>query len=248
MAQDSIQLRALFFGAARDATGSEEITLRLPTGASVADALHSVREDYPELARFGRTLLIALNEAHAQDDGQILQDGDELAFFPPVSGGSHQQQIADEAASDNSLNQSPDFYELTRAPVSVEQVARRVVLPVCGATVTLDGYVREYTKEKRTAYLIYEGYETMALKEMRRIGDQARAQFEIASVGIVHRLGKLEIGETSVCISVGAPHRRPAFQACEWLIKELKRVVPIWKKEIYTDGTTEWSEGERTHA
>lgn len=141
------------------------------------------------------------------------------------------------------LENHTDFFELTAEPLDVGALARRVVPETCGATVTLDGYVRRFTKDRETLHLVYEAYEPMALKEMRRIIEQARERFEIASVGIVHRLGRLEIGETSVVICVAAPHRRAAFEACEWLIKELKRVVPIWKKEIYADGET-WIEGD----
>ncbi len=140
-----------------------------------------------------------------------------------------------------------DFFELTTEPLDVGAIARRVVLPDCGATVTLDGYVRRFTKERETLYLEYECYEPMALREMRKLIGQAHEQFEIESVGVVHRLGKMEIGETSVVISVAAPHRRAAFEACEWLIKELKRTVPIWKKEVYRDGET-WIEGESQSA
>ena len=136
-----------------------------------------------------------------------------------------------------------DFYEITKETLDVGAIARRVVPPECGAIVTLDGFVRQYTKERETLYLEYEGYEPMALKELEKLVGKAREQFAIAHVGIVHRLGKLEIGETSVVISVAAPHRRAAFEACEWLIKELKRTVPIWKKEVYADGET-WIEGE----
>jgi molybdopterin synthase catalytic subunit len=139
----------------------------------------------------------------------------------------------------------PDFFELTTEPIDVGSVARRVVTPRCGATVTLDGYVREWTSNRRTLYLIYEAYAEMALSEMRRLGREAHASFEIAHIGIVHRTGRLEIGETSVCISVSAPHRRAAFEACEWAIRELKRTVPIWKKEFYEDGEV-WVEGEGT--
>ena len=138
---------------------------------------------------------------------------------------------------------STDFFELTLEPLDVGAIARRVVPETCGATVTLDGYVRRFTKTRETLYLEYEGYEPMALKEMERLISQARGLFKVASIGIVHRLGKLEIGETSVVISVAAPHRRAAFDACEWLIKELKRTVPIWKKEVYANGEV-WVEGE----
>src|SRR6185503_17602997 len=134
-------------------------------------------------------------------------------------------------------DETVDFFELTSEPISIESVARRVVPPECGATVTLDGYARKFTKNKETGdvretlYLVYEAYEEMALKELSKLIDQAHQKYEIANVGIVHRTGRLEIGETSVVISVAAPHRRAAFEACEWLIKELKRTVPIWKKE-----------------
>ena len=136
-----------------------------------------------------------------------------------------------------------DFCELTTEILNVGAIARRVVPPDCGATVTLDGYVRQFTKGRETLYLVYEAYEPMALKEMEKLIVQAHEKFEIETVGIVHRIGKLEIGETSVIISVAAPHRRAAFEACEWLIKELKRTVPIWKKEIYADGEV-WVAGE----
>jgi molybdopterin synthase catalytic subunit len=136
-----------------------------------------------------------------------------------------------------------DFFELTNDPIDISGVARRVVPPECGATVTLDGYVRKFTKGRETLHLFYEAYEPMALKEMQKLIDQAKRDFEIANVGIVHRLGRLEIGDTSVVISVAAPHRRAAFAACEWLIRELKRTVPIWKKEVYADGEV-WVEGD----
>ena len=139
--------------------------------------------------------------------------------------------------------QRVDFCELTTDPIDITAVARRVVPPECGATVTLDGYVRKFTKGRETLHLFYEAYDSMAIKEMHKLVEQAKCDFEISNVGIVHRLGRLEIGETSVVISVAAPHRKAAFAACEWLIRELKRTVPIWKKEVYADGEV-WVEGD----
>lgn len=142
-----------------------------------------------------------------------------------------------------------DFTELTTDPIDITSVARRAVPPECGATVTLDGYARKFTKDRATGevrdtlHLVYEAYEPMAIKEMQKLIELAKRDFEISNVGIVHRIGKLEIGETSVVISVAAPHRRAAFAACEWLIKQLKRTVPIWKKEVYADGEV-WVEGD----
>ena len=142
-----------------------------------------------------------------------------------------------------------DFAELTTDPIDITSVARRVVPEGCGATVTLDGYARRFTKDRTTGqvreteHLVYEAYESMAIKEMRKLIDAAKQQFEISHVGIVHRIGKLEIGETSVVISVASPHRKAAFAACEWIIRELKRTVPVWKKEVYADGEV-WIEGD----
>ncbi len=140
-----------------------------------------------------------------------------------------------------------DFAELTTDLIDISAVARRVVPPECGATVTLDGYARKFTNQQKgvlreTQYLFYEAYGPMAIKEMQKLITRAKQDFEISNVGIVHRTGRLEIGETSVAISVAAPHRKAAFAACEWLIKELKRTVPIWKKEVYADGEA-WIEG-----
>jgi molybdopterin synthase catalytic subunit len=138
-----------------------------------------------------------------------------------------------------------DFFEITTKPLNVGEIARRIVLPECGATVTLDGYVRKITKGKSTLYLEYEAYEPMALKELEKLVASAHERFEISAIGIVHRLGRMEIGETSVVISVSAPHRKSAFEACEWLITELKRTVPIWKKEFYVGGEV-WVQGENS--
>ena len=138
-----------------------------------------------------------------------------------------------------------NFFEITTEPLDVGAIARRVVPSNCGAIVTLDGFVRQYTKGRETEYLVYEAYEPMALKEMEKLIERADGLFEIEAVTIVHRFGRLEIGETSVVIAVAAPHRRAAFEACEWLIKELKRTVPIWKKEVYADGEI-WIEGDST--
>ena len=232
-------MKVLFFGAARDAVGQGEVRLSLKGDTTAAIAFEQVLEKFPELRRFGRSLLLAVNQEYAPADREV-RDGDELAMFPPVSGGS-----AGSAGILPASGFQDDFFELTTDPIDVGAVARRVVLPECGATVTLDGYAREWTRSRQTLHLMYEAYAPMALRELERLGREAHDRFEIAHIGIVHRTGRLEIGETSVVIAVSAPHRRAAFEACEWAIRALKRTVPIWKKEVFADGGV-WVEGEAT--
>jgi molybdopterin synthase catalytic subunit len=231
----AVRVRVLFFGAAREAA-ADEVMLTVAPASTAREAFEQMLEEYPDLRRFRSSLLVAVNQEYARDLDVVLKDGDEMAVFPPVSGG------AEDSASPGAED-AHDFFELTTEPIDVGAVARRVVPSRCGATVTLDGYAREWTRGRRTLHLVYEAYAPMALAEMRRLGEDAHRRFDIAHIGIVHRTGRTDIGETSVVIAVSAPHRRAAFEACEWAIRELKRTVPIWKKEFFEDGEV-WVEGE----
>ena len=236
--REHVTVRVLFFGAAREITGRDEVSFNLSAPATSLSALEEILTSYPQLRPFGASLLLAVNQDYARGEVPV-HSGDELAIFPPVSGGAGEAG----AETKKPAESEKDFFELTTDAIDVGLVSRRIVPPECGATVTLDGYVREWTRGRRTLYLVYEAYQPMALSEMTRLGQEVHLKFEIAHIGIVHRIGRLEIGETSVAIAVSAPHRRAAFEACEWAIRELKRTVPIWKKEFYEDGEV-WVEGE----
>lgn len=136
-----------------------------------------------------------------------------------------------------------DIIELTREPIDPLPLMQHVRAPEDGATVTFDGFVRNQSHNRPTLYLDYEAYESMALGKMREIAVELHNKYRIHRVSIVHRLGRLEIGETSVFIAVSAAHRTAAFDACRFAIDTLKRTVPIWKKEHFEDGAV-WADGE----
>ena len=136
-----------------------------------------------------------------------------------------------------------DIFRIVHEPIDPAALTRLVRADDDGAVVTFDGRVRNHSAGRRTLFLEYEAYEPMALAKMREIGAELHRQFAIDSVAIVHRLGRLEIGDTSVFIAVSAPHRHAAFDACRFAIDALKRTVPIWKKEYFEDGAV-WAEGE----
>jgi molybdopterin synthase catalytic subunit len=136
-----------------------------------------------------------------------------------------------------------DRFELVHSPIDTAGFVRHVRADQSGAIVTFDGFVRNESHGRPTRYLEYEAYEPMAVAKMREIGSQVQEKFKIHRIAMVHRLGRLEIGETSVFIAVSAPHRAAAFGACRFAIDTLKRTVPIWKKEYFEDGAV-WADGE----
>jgi molybdopterin synthase catalytic subunit len=136
-----------------------------------------------------------------------------------------------------------DICQLVRDPIDMTALVRLVRSPEDGAIITFDGFVRDQSHDRATLYLDYEAYESMAIAKMREIIAQLHDQYRIHRVAIVHRLGRLQIGETSVFIAVSAPHRAAAFDACRFAIDTLKRTVPIWKKEYFEDGAV-WADGE----
>lgn len=164
-----------------------------------------------------------------------LRDGDEVGLLPPVSGGS--------AAAGESPDQAFGEVRIVREPIDSEGVVARLKRPEDGAAVVFDGVVRDNTRGRRTLYLEYEAYEPMALKQLQSLAAEARNRFAVRGVSIVHRLGRLEVGQTSVLIAVASAHRAAAFEASRWIIDTLKKTVPIWKREHFEDGAV-WADGE----
>ena|SRR5579864_197285 len=226
-------LRVLFFGQLKDIVGKAEEACQAPDGWRLEDLFASYSEKFPRLGEFRTSVAAAINQDYATWD-TCLRAGDEVAFLPPVSGGQ-ETRVAE------------DLYSIVRERIPTDEFVSRLKAAEDGAVAVFEGIVRNHSKGKRTLYLEYEAYEPMALGKMREIGVKMREQFAIDRLAIVHRLGRLEIGETSVLVAVSAAHRGAAFDACRYGIDTLKRLVPIWKKEYFADGAI-WAEGEKPTA
>jgi molybdopterin synthase catalytic subunit/molybdopterin converting factor small subunit len=225
-----MRIDVLFFGVLKDLVGRSADTIVLHEGALVQDVLNYYSREHPQLAAILPTLAIAVNREYSAVD-QVLRDGDEVGLLPPVSGGSMENE------------RIPGEVKIVRERIDAESIATQLKKPEDGATAIFDGMVRDNTRGRRTLYLEYEAYEAMALPQMEALAEQARTRFKVRAVSIIHRLGRLEIGETSVLIVVASAHRAPAFEACRWIIDTLKKTVPIWKKEYFEDGAV-WADGE----
>jgi molybdopterin converting factor subunit 1 len=215
-----MNVRVVLFAKPRELVGRPQVELALPTGATPADAWSELSSRY-QLGPLPRSFRCAVNSEYAGWDAP-LKEGDELAVIPPVSGGA--------------VGERQDLIAIEETSLDVQALAQRVRSDVDGAVVVFEGIVREQSRGKQVRSLVYEAYGSMARRQMELLADEARRRWPISNVAIVHRTGTLKVGETSVVIAVSAGHRGEAFDACEWLIDELKRTVPIWKKEIYTEG------------
>ena len=238
-----MQIRVLAFGVLRELLPSADFCLQIPAPSSVGEIVDKLAEEHGASAAHSPTarntpcspavavadiwgsIAVAVNREYV-DRSRQLTDGDELALLPPVSGGSAQPLVA-----------------ITHNVIDTQAILNFVRHPHDGAIAIFDGIVRDNTRGRKTRFLVYESYEDMALNQMQQIAAEARQRFPIHEVAIVHRLGKLEIGESSVLIAVCSAHRGAAFDACRWLIDTLKKTVPIWKQEHFEDGVV-WAAGE----
>src|SRR3954451_5657853 len=218
-----MQVRVLFFGILKDVVGLGTDSIDLGENSTVGDVVERYQQRFPKLRELSASIALAVNSEYAGLDTQ-LRAGDEVGLLPPVSGGAPRTSIV-------------------RTKILTEEVLSKIKRPEDGAAVVFEGVVRDNTRGRRTLYLDYEAYEEMAGKQLEGLAEQALKQFSVRDIAIVHRLGRMEVGETSILIIVASAHRGPAFDACRWLIDTLKRTVPIWKKEYFEDGAV-WADGE----
>jgi molybdopterin synthase catalytic subunit len=226
-----MRVRVLFFGMLKDVLGKASDALDLPDGSTLADLLAHYEQQLPGLKGLLPSLALSINQEYA-NPSQRLRANDEVALLPPVSGGRNENAPAGRR-----------YALIVRGKIDTPAIVERIQRPEDGATVVFDGIVRNHSRGRRTLYLDYEAYEEMAVKKMEELAQQALEQFKVRDVALVHRLGRLEIGESSVLVVAASAHRGPAFDACRWLIDTLKCTVPIWKKEYFEDGAV-WADGE----
>jgi molybdopterin converting factor subunit 1 len=229
-----MQIRVLFFGALKDLAGQGSDSINLPEGATLGDVLEHYESRIPKWRNFAGSMAMSVNQEYAGPEAK-LSPGDEVGLLPPVSGGS-------------AGGTSPEQVTARRCAIVRDKINTQAILDDIkraedGAVAVFEGIVRSHSRGRRTLYLDYEAYEEMALKELQLLAERALEQFDVRDVAMVHRLGRLEIGETSVLIAVASAHRAAAFDACRWLIDTLKHTVPIWKKEHFEDGAV-WADGE----
>lgn len=223
------QVTVLAFGSAAEALGWASKTFAIDDGAALQELLTRLEDECPRMIEARDRLRFAVNQEYATPATK-LAGGDEIAIVPPVSGGSPQSDPA---------------VRLVREPIDVAALTREVEDAYIGAIATFVGVVRRETSAagRELEALEYSGYEPMALAEMRKIRAAAAGRFDLHAACLVHRLGRLAVGEASVAVVVSSGHRVAAFDACRAMIEELKKSVPIFKQEIWKGGTTNWVEG-----
>ena len=241
---DQISVKTLYFGQLRDVVGMSEAAFEVPQGCTSQDLFTLLATKYPRLAELRGSIVLARNAAFLREP-EVLEDGDEIGFLPPVSGGSGRPEGA-EPKDVRWLHEirtgEGHFFGLTRDVIDGGRIAREILRDEDGAFVNFEGVVRNHSNGRRTRFLDYECYEALAIRTMADLGREIALKHSVGRIAIVHRLGRLAVGETSVAVVVSSPHRRPAFEAALEGINRLKTTVPVWKKEYFEDGEV-WVEG-----
>ena len=218
------------FASVREAVGQREVCLDLEDGATLDDLKRRLATDFPPLEPMLKTIVFAIDDEYVPFE-QRLHDGAEIALIPPVSGGSED-----------------GLFRVTTDVMAPDALVKLVRRDEAGAVTLFYGDVRNHSEGRSVERLEYEAHESMALRKMREVAAETKQRFpDICEVGVWHRIGTLEIGETSLLVAVSSPHRRDAFEACHWCVDRIKEVVPVWKKEHWSDGSA-WVEGHPIEA
>jgi len=254
-----------FFARLREVVGTKTLEREVPAGAAIADLTRQLQAEFPRLTPLLEHTAIALNQEFV-DPQTRLADGDEVAFFPPVSGGAGdggeesglKSGLHPPAESGLKSGHRPPAesgfqsghhdaakFAITFDPLSIDEIAAGVVKPETGAVAVFVGTVRNVSNGKAVSYLEYEAYEEMAVAKLRQVAAEARQKWpHIVDMAIIQRIGRLEVGENAVVIAVSSAHRDDGcFEACVYAINRLKEIAPIWKKEVGPDGLA-WIEGD----
>lgn len=218
-----MRVTVLFFAGARERAGTGRVEIELDAGSSLGDAIDCALASVDRESVLPSNVMLARNGIYV-DRSKHLEDGDEIAVIPPVSGGEDSNDV-----------------ETSRVWVTEEEIdADRVVGLVGsdqdGAVVAFHGVTRDHNEGRSVLYLEYEAYSPMAENVMLQIIGEMKEKWEIGEVAVCHRAGRVDIGETSMVLAVSAAHRRPAFESALYFIDRLKEVVPIWKKEYFEGG------------
>ncbi len=222
-----MKVNVRLFAGLHDLLGQRQVTLELTEGATVAHLREQLGREYPVVTPFLSTLVCAVDEEYVPAE-HPLRDGDDVALIPPVSGGNGAQE---------------ECFQVTSEPLDPQRLVETVRKDESGAVTLFYGVARNHSEGRRVRALEYDAYPSLAEKKLREVADEVRARWPVTGIGVLHRTGRLAIGETSLLVAVSAAHRREAFEACQYAVDRIKEIVPIWKKEIWESGEGDWVAG-----
>jgi molybdopterin synthase catalytic subunit len=227
-----MRINVRLFAGLRELVGESEVSLELDDGATVSTMHARLVKQYPLIARYLPTLVCAVDEEYVPNEYR-LRDGDQVALIPPVSGGA-------------AVTLGP--FRVTDEALDPSEIMQHIRVDGSGAVVLFHGVARDHSDGGRVVALEYDAYPSMAERKLREVAEEIAGRCDITGIGMLHRTGRLAIGEASLLIGVSAAHRAEAFEACHQAVDRIKQVVPIWKKEVWEDGDGEWVAGHAVEA
>jgi molybdopterin synthase catalytic subunit len=227
-----MRINVRLFAGLRELVGEREVSLELEDGATVSVMNDRLVKQYPAVARYLPTLVCAVDEEYVPNEYR-LRDGDLVALIPPVSGGA-------------AVAFGP--FRVTDEALDPSEILQYIRMDSSGAVVLFHGVARDHSDGRRVVALEYDAYPSMAERKLREVAEEIAGRFDITGIGMLHRTGRLSIGEASLLIGVSAAHRAEAFEACHQAVDRIKQAVPIWKKEVWEDGDGEWVAGHAVDA